>query len=72
MDGNVSVESVNETLNATANATGRAVATSEGVLTAYASLIVLAVFPIIVGCLLSIEYHRAAREKAKVSIQLSK
>ena len=66
MDANASLETANETLNATANVTGRASATREGVLTAYISLIMMAVFPILVGALRSVDYHRAAREKAKV------
>jgi nitrogen fixation/metabolism regulation signal transduction histidine kinase len=67
MDANSSLDTADETLNVTAEVTGRAVATREGVLTAYVSLIIMAVFPILVGAIRSVDYHRAAREKAKQS-----
>jgi hypothetical protein len=69
MDANSSLDTADETLNVTAEVTGRAVATREGVLTAYVSLIIMAVFPILVGAIRSVDYHRAAREKAKVGLE---
>eukprot|EP00118_Oscarella_pearsei_P008281 m.41852 g.41852 ORF g.41852 m.41852 type:complete len:420 (+) comp33281_c0_seq2:33-1292(+) len=58
---------VNETANATVNGTGRASATREGLIMAYGSLVVMAIAPIIIGSLRSIDFQNAAKKKAKES-----
>ena len=52
---------------ATANVTGRAAATPEGLATAYCSLVVLAIIPIVIGSIRSIAYQKAAKKKAQAS-----
>ncbi|XP_065843309.1 minor histocompatibility antigen H13-like isoform X2 [Oscarella lobularis] len=52
---------------ATANVTGRAAATPEGLATAYCSLVVLAIIPIVIGSIRSIAYQKAAKKKAQAN-----
>lgn len=61
------ITTVNSTLNETGkNATGREAATTEGLVVAYSSLIVMAVLPIFFGSFRSVLHYR----KQKVSCHL--
>ncbi|XP_041356738.1 minor histocompatibility antigen H13-like [Gigantopelta aegis] len=57
---------LNATLNETAgNGTGKIPATPEGMAVAYTSLFIMAVFPIFIGSLRSVKYHKEQKESGE-------
>ncbi len=64
------ITTVNATLNETAkNATGREAATTEGLVVAYSSLIIMAVLPIFFGSFRSVLHYRKQKVRPLVLVR---
>lgn len=56
--GEPATEIVQESVNASANATARVPSTPEGMAIAYGSLVLMALFPILIGAFRSVRHHK--------------